>query len=352
MAADVGMNRRAGLVAVALAMWVAACGAPAEAPPTATISASVSAARTSPPSPTVPPTWPLTGVGTDAVAARPALAIKVENSPGARPQVGLEQADIVWEEVVEGGITRFVAVYQSQVPAQVGPVRSVRPMDPGIVAPMHGILAYSGGQQPFVDAVAAAGVQSIVQDNGDGGFSRVTGRKAPHNVVGDPAAFWAKADGQRAVPPPAQFAYGRPGAATATASGTPAGRIGVQMSPGSAPVWEWSPGAGAYLRSEGSKPAESAAGGRLQATNVVLLSVEMSNTAFKDPAGAPVPETKIVGAGQGVVASGGRSIAVTWSKAAVDAPVVLTEANGPVRLEPGTTWIELVPQGSGGYTVG
>ena len=90
---------------------------------------------------------------------RPALAIKVENSGEARPQTGLDQADVVWEQVVEGGISRFVAVYQSQVPAEVGPIRSVRPMDPAIAAPLHGLIAFSGGQPQFVQDLKNAGLQ-------------------------------------------------------------------------------------------------------------------------------------------------------------------------------------------------
>ena len=85
-------------------------------------------------------------------ARRPALAVKIENSVDARPQSGLNAADVVWEEVVEGGITRFVAVYHSTLPPEIGPIRSVRPMDAAIAGPLHGLFAFSGGQGPFVDA--------------------------------------------------------------------------------------------------------------------------------------------------------------------------------------------------------
>lgn len=344
MAVNVRRMSWGSALGVVVVLLAAGCGSDGAGSATATVSGP-QASRTGPPAPVLPPAWPLTGVKADDVAARPALAVKIENSPGARPQVGLEQADIVWEEVVEGGITRFVAVYHSQVPDQVGPVRSVRPMDPAIVAPMHGILAYSGGQQPFVDAVAAAGVQSVVQDNGDSGFTRAKGRRAPHNVMGSPAEFWAQGDSARTSPPPAQFSYASPGAATTRASATPTPRIEVAMSPSSTPVWEWSADAGAFLRSEGTKAAQSADGVRLQATNVIVLSVELVDTPYKDPAGTPVPETKLVGSGEGTVASGGMSIPVSWSKDAVDAPLVLRDATGVVTLEPGTTWIELVPKG-------
>ena len=159
---------------------------------------------------------------------RPALAVKIENSGDARPQTGLDQADNVWEEVVEGGISRFVAVFHSQVPAEVGPIRSVRPMDPAIVAPMHGLIAFSGGQ-PRLRATRSRppGVQTISQDAGAAGFYRKQGvGPAPHNVYGTPQTFWDQADADHSAAPPAQFVVAKQAdAATAIASGTPAGTV-------------------------------------------------------------------------------------------------------------------------------
>src|SRR5436305_153915 len=83
-------------------------------------------------------------------------ALPIQNSIDARPQTGLTAADVVWEQVVEGGITRFVAVYHSKLPPEIGPVRSVRPMDPAIAAPLHGLLAFSGGVQTYVSAAQSA----------------------------------------------------------------------------------------------------------------------------------------------------------------------------------------------------
>ncbi|KZM77767.1 MULTISPECIES: DUF3048 domain-containing protein [Cellulosimicrobium] len=350
-----GAVRARLVVALAAAsVLLAGCGGEPAAPTTETVDADVSADKGAPPTPDVPLVWPLTGVEAEEVADRPALAVKIENAPQARPQTGLEQADVVWEEVVEGGITRFVAVYHSQVPERVGPVRSVRPMDPAIVGPLHGILAYTGGQQPFIDAVGAAGVQSVVMDEGDDGFTTTRARRAPHNVYGSPEEFWAQADGDRTTPPPAQLVFARePGTGTATVAGSAATRLDVRLTFASSAVWEWNADEGRYVRSEGDTPAVSSDEVRLSATNVVLLSAPMEDTAFKDPAGVPVPETKLVGTGEGVVASGGKQVPVTWSKETVESPVVLTGADGkPVELEPGASWIELVPVGSGSWEAG
>lgn len=308
------------------------------------------------PAPVVPPRWPLTGVGAANVPVRPALAIKIENSTDARPQTGLDQADNVWEEVVEGGISRFVAVFHSQVPAEVGPIRSVRPMDPAIVAPMHGLIAFSGGQPIFVNALKAAGIQTISQDAGAPGFYRKAGvRPAPHNVYGTPQTFWDQADANHKAAPAPQFVIAKSAsAATAVASGTPAGTISVRLSGFEKPTWSWDAGSGRYLRSEGSTPAVVRSGARLSATNVVTLTVRLVNSGTIDPAGNPVPATILEGStGAGTVSSGGKSVPVTWKKGGLSDVLTLTTAAGATAtLAPGVTWIELVPTGSGSVTMG
>ncbi|MFV2145681.1 MULTISPECIES: DUF3048 domain-containing protein [Isoptericola] len=337
----------------AAALLVAACGGGPDPTPTTTVPAAVDAQKGSPPAPDVRAVWPLTGVEADEVADRPALAVKIENSREARPQTGLEQADMVWEEVVEGGITRYVAVFHSSVPDAVEPVRSVRPMDPAIVAPLGGILAYSGAQRPFIDAVDASGAQSVIMDAGDAGFRRNPARPAPHNVIGDPAAFLAQADGERSVPPPAQFAIADdPGEGTAASDGTPASSLEVVMSRMQTTGWQWDEDTGAWLRSEGTSPSMSTSGDQHSATNVVVLEVEVVNTEFRDASGAAVPETRLVGAsGTGVVASGGRTLEVEWSKGELADAVELTAGGETVELEPGSTWVELMPATTGSLTV-
>ncbi|PFG42110.1 Protein of unknown function (DUF3048) [Isoptericola jiangsuensis] len=344
-------RRPAALAGTLLAVTLlAACSGEPEPAPTSTVAAPVeSVAKSAPPA--VPTVWPLTGVATDEVAQRPALAIKIENSREARPQTGLEAADTVWEEVVEGGITRFVAVYHSTVPDVVEPVRSVRPMDPAIVAPLDGILAYSGAQQPFIDAVGAAGVQSVIMDAGDAGFTRDPNRYAPHNVLGDPVAFLAQDDGERTTPPPAQFAFARAAAhATAVVQGTATRHLDVVLSPAQTSAWAWEKKSGTWLRSEGTAPSLSTSGVQHAAENVVVLDVEVVDTSYRDPSGAPVPETQLVGSGTGLVASGGRTLAVEWSKKSLHDPVVLTADGDPVELAPGRTWVELVPTRTGSYS--
>lgn len=352
-----GATRRrrapAVLVGVAAALALAACGSPVTTPPTPTVTAraEVVADKKGVPAPEVPPTWPLTGVpGTPD--PRPAIAVKIENTAVARPQSGLDQADVVWETIVEFEVSRFVAVFHSQVPDQVGPVRSVRPMDPLIVAPLRGMLAFSGGQPGILDLVEAAGVQLISHDAGAPGLSRISSRRAPHNVYGSPATWWGVAEAGRTAPAQ-QFAFARSAdRATAATAGTPAGTLAFRLSGQSSPSWTWDAASGTWLRSEGSSAATAASGARLAAVNVVSITAPHPNTGFGAQGGAPVPTYELVGSGDAVVATGGRTLAARWQKDAQDQPMRLLLPDGAeVRLAPGNTWVELVPAGSGSLTV-
>jgi hypothetical protein len=329
-------------------------GAPSEAPVPSTQGPDVAVDKVSPPQPVVPPTWPLTGVAADDVVNRPALAVKIENPPEVRPQTGLDQADVVWEQVVEGGVTRFVAVFHSVVPAEVGPIRSVRPMDPAIAAPLHGVMAFSGGQPGFVRALADAGLQIVSHDAGDAGFYRTRGRAAPHNVFGTPQTFLDQADADHQASPAEQFQIARrPELATAVVAGTPTAAVQLGLSRASQPSWTWDAAGGVWLRAESGTPATAASGARLSAANVVVLRVDLVDSGTTDPAGSPVPETRLTGTGEALVASGGRTVAATWSKDDVATPLALIGADGqPVRLAPGRTWVELVPNGTGSVTLG
>jgi hypothetical protein len=261
---------------------------------------------------------------------------------------------MVWEEVVEGGITRFVAVYQSTLPPEIGPVRSVRPMDPAIAGPLHGLIAFSGGQRQYIDALAGAGLQVLSQDAGAGGFYRVTTRRAPHNVHATPQALLDQADPAHRAGPPPQFLIAGPGEQpTAAVAGAPAATVQLTLSGLSNPSWTWNPPDGTWLRTEGAARAVEAGGAQLRAANVVVLRVDVVNTSARDPADNPVPETLLVGSGEALVATGGRTVAAIWSKASVADPVVLAGPDGmPLRLAPGTTWVELVPNRTGAVTTG
>lgn len=335
------------------ALFLGSCAADAtEASSTGAASpdASPAASASTQPAPTPTPDMPATAVqplrGTVAPPESitgPALAAKIDNHVGARPQVGLERTDIVFEELVEGGLTRYVAVWFSDVPAEIGPVRSIRPMDPDIVSPLGGMIAYSGGQQRFVDMMLNTPVHNAIHGGADDQFMyRTRSKAAPHNViVRAPELRAAYAD----IPPPAQqFAYAqRAQTASAAAYGTPAAGFDLFFSAKEGRTWRWDVGSGRYLRAQNGASDSDSAGGQLAATNVVAISVGI-DWAYGD-----IPKTVMVGSGPAWVATGGKVLQVTWTKTSREAPIQLTNQYGtPVYLAPGNTWVELVPNARGG----
>jgi len=295
------------------------------------------------------PVWPLTGVTGDIVN-RPALVVKVENSTAARPQQGLEDADIVWEEMVEGGITRYVALFHSTLPEQILPIRSIRPMDGPIAAWTGGLMVFSGGQEPFYSRAEADGLQLISMDAGADGFTRVKGRSAPHDVGGDPLVFLAQANASHQSSPPVFAAFAPPDKTTATMVGSPASTIKVVISSEGTPHWTWDGVTGTWLRFEGSSPAMTVAETQLAAVNVLCLTVTVKTDSEMDVNGVRVPETIVVGSGAGLVATNGSTAPITWQKDSETGPWQFFDANGqPITLAPGNTWIELVPT-TGSYT--
>jgi len=340
---------------VGAVLALAACGGGGgeqPAPTPVTQRATIDPEKGAAPTPVVPATWPLTGVAGEPVE-RAALGVKIENTAVARPQTGLEQADVVWETIVEFDVSRLVAVFHSQVPAEVGPIRSVRPMDPLILAPTHGLLAYSGGQPGILALVQESGLQSISHDAGAAGMYRTRDRAAPHNVYGTPEVFWGQADASHQASPAEQFTFARSADRAAAAQvGTPATTLDFRLSPASNPRWTWDAASGTWQRAEGDTPAMARSGSRLSAVNVVSITAGHPNSPFGAQGGAPVPTYELVGSGDGVVATGGKTVAVRWQKDAQDAPLRVFLPDGrPADLAPGNTWVELVPAGSGSLTV-
>ncbi|WP_166787892.1 DUF3048 domain-containing protein [Cryobacterium adonitolivorans] len=285
---------------------------------------------------------PLRGMPVDPSAAEnPSLAVKIDNHPAARPQIGLERADLVFEELVEGGLTRYAALWHSDVPESVGPVRSIRPMDPEILGSFGGIVAYSGGQPQFVDQMKAAPLLNVsFDDDSEGLFVRADDRDSPHDVV--LAAAETVALHSDLAPPPRQFDYADSAAeATAALAGDPTTGIVTRFSESNGRAWAWDPAAPAYLRSQDGAADLDTAGAQLRATNVVVLRVEVDR-------GSDVPRTILSGSGEAWVSTSGSTMPVTWFKDAAAAPIRLADADGAtVELAPGNTWIELVPADDG-----
>ena len=280
--------------------------------------------------------------------SRPALAGKIDNHPSARPQVGLDEADIVFEELVEGGLTRYIAIWHSSLPAEIGPVRSVRPMDPEIVSPFGGIFAYSGGQVRFIQMMQEAPVYNAIhgQPDTEETFYRTSAKVAPHNVLVKAPEL---VDQHLNLPAPErQFAYA-PSVeeSSAVVAGSPVTSMNPRFSGFSSPSWEWDGTQGTFLRFQPNGAADSASSGnQIFATNVVVLQVGID--VVED-----IPTTRLVNQGKGWVATGGSILEINWFKATPESPIILTTDDGEeVRLGVGNTWIELIPNDSSDVEAG
>lgn len=290
---------------------------------------------------------PLTGEVIPAeTVLGPSLAAKIDNHPNARPQIGLERSDLVFEEMVEGGLTRYVAVWQSDVPAEIGPIRSIRPMDPDIVSPLGGIIAYSGGQQRFVTAMRGTNVYNAIHGQADTAdvMFRTPSKSAPHNVVVKaPELIAMHAD----IPAPAQqFAFAADvSASTGAMIGAPTSAISLRFGAPSTPSWTYDPTTQRYLRAQAGAADLDSAGAQLSAANVVVLRVAVTNNGG-------VPETELLGSGEAWISSGGGTARAIWTKPTRTDPIRLVDDTGTVvRLAPGNSWIELVPlSGSADFT--
>lgn len=270
--------------------------------------------------------------------AHASIAAKIDNHWDARPQIGLERTDLVFEELVEGGITRYVAIWQSDIPELLGPVRSIRPMDPDIVSPFGGIICYSGGQQRFVALMRKTPVYNAIHGQADteATFFRTKDKAAPHNVLVKAQAVLAQ---HKDIAPPAQqFAYSLDTAgSTAAKDGAPTSVVNYRFSNGFYGTWTYDLAKQLFLRAQQGKKDLDGNGTQLSATNVVVLRVGVVNDGG-------VPKTQLFGSGEAWVSSGGATVHGTWSKAAATSPIRLLDDNGvTIRLAAGNSWIELVP---------
>jgi hypothetical protein len=318
----------------ALALFVSACGggdskAATTKKPTTSKATTTTAA---------PPVAPLTGLPDPGGEShtRPVLSVKVENTPAARPQAGIDQADVLYEEVVEGGITRFVAMFNSTVPAVVGPVRSVRAEDPDIVWPVGGIFAYSGGAPVNVAAINAAPVHTVDENNGDVLVRNEPSqppRDAPHNLYGlGPGLFALGGDPK---PPPALFTYVANGA-------PPVGGVGVLsfhvgFDPGYDPTWTWNAAKGTWDRAIGGEPQTVTGSGHIAPANVVVQFTQYTGEG----------EAQTVGEGDVWIFTDGTVRTGRWVRPDKTQPAKYLDAAGnPLPLRPGRTWVEVLPTGS------
>jgi hypothetical protein len=287
-----------------------------------------------PPPPAVTPTpapvaktSPLTGEPGDGGSA--VLAVKVDNSPQGRPWTGVADADVVYVEPVEGGVTRLLAVFASHLPPSVGPVRSFRQSDIDLLAAYgRPALAYSGNA-PELNPLIDHGPVVPVSPSQDGKAYRRGQGEAPHNLYGDPKALLDAAHGV-AAPRDIGFRFG-----AAPAGGQDAAHVLETI--GSTKV-DMQAVNGRYTIAFDGAPTVTAGG----PATVVVQRVPITTTAVHDVVGAPSPDAVTVGRGAVDVLRDGKRWTGTWSRATPDAPTTFTGPDGkPLTFAPGPVWVLL-----------
>jgi hypothetical protein len=318
--------RRAAVVAVLAAVALAACGGGkhnAKTPPTTAKSAG-------------PPIAPLTGLpDTTGARQRCAITVKIDNTRNSQPKYGVEQADVVYEEVVEGGYTRLAAVFNSHTPDRVGSVRSVRKTDQSIVWPIGGVFVYSGGAPYAIASINTAPVVRLDETTSGPLMFRDNSRVAPYNLYAHLNLMFGKCG--TPVPPPPLFTYR---AAGAPVGGVPATSVHVGFLAGFDVTWTWDPTSGTWKRSIFGSSEVVASGQQLAPKNVVVMFVPYVGGDPRDfNIGA---EAQLTGTGRALVFTAGKEITGTWSRPDKSRPAQLLNATGQqIALTPGQTWVEL-----------
>lgn len=290
-----------------------------------------------------PTPCPLTGVelgrGRDA-PSRPVVAVKIGNTRDAYPLSGLNDADVIYEELVEGGITRFVAVYQCAQPTRVGPVRSARTTDPRILL-QYGdppILAYSGASSPVTNYVERTGVVSLTETSANGAYERDPSRFAPHNLYVSIKALNREARSHEvdlsAPEPVFTFSSDVPDPSKRARS------VAVTFSYATTAQWTWAHGR--WIRSFDGEPMLLSDGEALAVDNIVIQEVVV------EPGIGISPDVTLTGSGRAWLLRDGRMVLGRWSRRSLDDVTEFeTKAGQDLSLAPGTTFVELVPKEAG-----
>ncbi|HVE45407.1 MAG TPA: DUF3048 domain-containing protein [Acidimicrobiales bacterium] len=279
-----------------------------------------------------------------ALRQRVALVVKIDNAPQGRPQSGLNQADIVYVVMVEGGVTRLAAVFQSTDADPVGPVRSARSTDIGFLSALNRpLFAYAGTNADTQKAVAAA---PLVDLSSGPGYRRDPKRPAPYNLFSSTSALYSRAP-KDAGPPPPQFAYRPANAPLASAGAAPATKAHVvyKRNVTTDINYEWN-GSG-WARKQNGTPHVDAAGTLVAPPNVIIQFVTYKDSGLVDRSNSGVPEGQLIGDGEAWVLSDGKIVKGKWAKANPTEPTRFTDpAGAPIPLTPGRTWIELAQPGT------
>jgi hypothetical protein len=327
-------SRIIGVALLAAALALAACGGEGEIP--------TGPQAESTPEP--PPVCPLTGEEPEDELPRPAVAVKIENSPQSRPQAGLLEADVVFEEIVEGGVTRFAAIYHCGSSKKVGPVRSARFDDPKIVGPFTKVLAYSGANG-IVEKELKKNDMVLFTEQADPAkafFREPAGSLDVHSLRMNVEKVRADVgDVDSAQPPEDVFTFG-----DLPASAKNAKKVTMNFSSSNIVMYKWA--RGAWRRFQDGVPFKVTPGGQVAVPNVLVQEVNVEpSCCIVDVTGNKSPDIFLRGKGKVWLLRDGKVIPGAWATGKDGIPRYTTADGEPLPFKVGPIWVELVPSPKG-----
>ncbi|MDZ7786236.1 MAG: DUF3048 domain-containing protein [Candidatus Saccharibacteria bacterium] len=290
------------------------------------------------PEPTTAPS-PLTGVEVSIAKTKlPVTGVMIENSPEARPQTGLEQAGVVFEALAEGGITRFLALYQESQPETIGPVRSARTHYLDFLAPFDAAIAHAGGSARALDEIRRQGIKDLDQAHHPNYYQRTNNRYSPHNLYTNRKQL-LQLHKEKGFTSSKFDGYARKEADPAKKPS--ATKINIDVSSFNYnSSYTYHKKSNSYKRNMANKPHTDEKSGK-QITPEVVIALE---TSYRKDGIYSI--YGVTGKGKVTVFQDGKATVGTWSKKNRKSPYVFKAKDGELlALNPGQTWIAMVTAG-------
>jgi Protein of unknown function (DUF3048) N-terminal domain/Protein of unknown function (DUF3048) C-terminal domain len=340
-------------VAAATAALIAALAG--SSPPVSPVRAEALTIAPLPPAPTPPPkpavhhptqlTDPFTGKPVKKLGR--VLAVKIDNIAAARPQTGLQSADLIYVIPVEGGLSRFMAVYSSHIPRVIGPVRSARQSDLDILRQFgRPAFAWSGATPHLVPFIERAPVVDLYALQA-GGYYRSQNRVAPYNLFANTKQLLAEAHGASKARD-IGFRFGPVPAGAVPAGGKGTASYSVKY-PAASYTFRWSARDKRWLTWIDGAPAMATEGGQLGGSTVIIQYTQITTSRFEEYGGRP-PYAKSTGSGRAVILRDGKEYTVRWSRPTLNGGTTYILPNGkPMLFAPGQVWVVLAPDSHASY---
>jgi hypothetical protein len=278
--------------------------------------------------------------GRDADPNSPVLILKIDNSPGARPHTGLQAADIVYVEEIEGGYNRFVAVYSSNLPREIGPVRSARITDIDIVAQFgRAAFGYSGAQSRLIPALKSGNFIDVSGLTGPAGWVRSPDRVGPYDFMARPAGLLerAAAIGEVSTARDIGLTFDE----SPMLGGWAVNEVEVKY-PASKVGFKWDAAEKNWqVLLDGAPDIDTYTKKPVAASTVLVPIVEQSSTGFRDKWGGVTPKQETIGEGAVLVLRNGRAMWARWSRLSAEEGMRITKDGIPVPMASGQIWFVL-----------